>query len=233
MSAGAAYWDTYFARKRATGEDLDWRGRWTQPFLAALSEAGARTVLELGCGTGNDAARLARAGYAVTAVDLSRNAIDLARARYGDVADFGVVDVTDGLPFAGGAFDAVMANVALHMFRWDATREVFADVERVLRPGGVFVFHVNAREDRPLRARRRPVERELAPNYVLEKAGQAVRFFSREDLRGLLVGYESADLQLVEIEDEQSGEPFKIVWRGVARRPGELGEASARGTPAR
>jgi SAM-dependent methyltransferase len=30
-----------------------------------------RTILELGCGTGNDAARLAGEGYEVTAVDLS------------------------------------------------------------------------------------------------------------------------------------------------------------------
>jgi ubiquinone/menaquinone biosynthesis C-methylase UbiE len=41
---------------------LDWGGLWTEPFLAPLREAGVRSILELGCGTGNDAARLTREG---------------------------------------------------------------------------------------------------------------------------------------------------------------------------
>ena len=96
-----------------------------------------------------------------------------------------VADVTSELPAPDGAFDAVMANVSMHMFPWDVTRSAFDEVARVLRPGGLFLFHVNAREDRPLRACRRPVARELEPNYVLEEIGQTVRFFSADDLRAL------------------------------------------------
>jgi ubiquinone/menaquinone biosynthesis C-methylase UbiE len=51
-----------------------------------------RTVLELGCGTGNDAARLADEGYEVTAVDLSGEAIGQARAKFGSLARFLVAD---------------------------------------------------------------------------------------------------------------------------------------------
>lgn len=39
-----------------------------------------RTILKLKCGTGNDATRLADVGYSVTAIDLSGEAIDQARA---------------------------------------------------------------------------------------------------------------------------------------------------------
>jgi len=60
--AGARFWDQYFRELRKTGDDLDWEGLWTGPFLAPLREAAARTILELGCGTGNDAARLAHDG---------------------------------------------------------------------------------------------------------------------------------------------------------------------------
>ena len=80
---GAEYWDGYFRRLRESGGDLDWGRQWTEPFLDPLRETGTRTVLELGCGTGNDAARLAREGYSVTAVDLSAEAIERARARFG------------------------------------------------------------------------------------------------------------------------------------------------------
>lgn len=111
-----------------------------------------------------------------------------------------------------------MANVALHMFSDAVTRAIFADVGRVVRPGGLFLLHVNAHDDRPLRARRRAVVRELEPDYVLEEGGQAVRFFPREYLLELLAGWEVVELEHVEIRDRETGEPFKRVWRAAARR---------------
>jgi hypothetical protein len=103
------------------------------------------------------------------------------------------------------------------MFPLTTTREVFAEVARVARPGGLFLFHVNSLDDRSLRAQRRPVAREPEPDYVLEEGGQSVRFFSHELLEELLTGWD-ADLEHVEILDDDAGEPFKRVWRGIARR---------------
>jgi SAM-dependent methyltransferase len=148
--AGVEYWDSYFRGLRETGDDLDWGGRWTALFLGPLREAGAATVLELGCGTGNDAARLARKGYTVTAIDLSGEAIAAARSRHGSLAGFRVADMSKPLPFEDGSFGAVMSNVALHMFPDAVTRAVFAEIRRVVRPGGLLLFHVNALGDRPL-----------------------------------------------------------------------------------
>ena len=48
-----------------------------------------------------------------------------------------------------------------------------------MRPDGLFLFHVNSTEDRPLRALRKPVARELEANYILEEDGQTARFFSQ------------------------------------------------------
>src|SRR5580704_16718904 len=132
--AGAAFWDQFFRQRRESGDDLDWAGVWTAPFLVPLREAGVRTILEMGCGTGHDAARLADEG-----------------------------------------FDVVMSNVAMHMFPDAVTRTLFAEVGRVVRPGGLFAFHVNALEDRPLRARALPA-RELEPDYVAEESGQTMHF---------------------------------------------------------
>jgi SAM-dependent methyltransferase len=214
---GAEFWDRFFRQRRESGNDLDWGGLWTRPFLLPLREAGARTILELGCGTGNDAARLAGEGYSVTAVDLSGEAIGRARARFGPVARFMVADMTQRLPFPDGAFDAVMSNVALHMFPDGVTRAVFAEVGRLVRPGGLFLFHVNALEDRPLRARRLPAC-ELEPDYVAEESGQTMHFFSDAYLRELLAGWRELQLAPVPIPHRETGEPYKHVWRGIARR---------------
>jgi SAM-dependent methyltransferase len=212
------YWDRYYRGLGERDSDLDWGGRWTAPFLPLLRAAGATDVLELGCGTGNDAARLAREGFQVIATDLSSEAVAAARRKYGDLVDVRVLDMAAGLPFPEAGFDAVMANVALHMFTDAVTRAVFADVRRVLRAGGLFLFHVNAHDDRPLREPARPVLRELEPDYVLEEAGQTVRFFSRSYLDDLLTGWQVVMLDHVEIPHETRNEPYKRVWR-VAARP--------------
>jgi len=190
---------------------------WTGPFLVPLREAGVRTILELGCGTGNDAARLAGEGYSVTAIDLSGEAIEQAQARFGSMVRFVVADMTQGLPFTDGGFDAVMSNVAMHMFPDGVTRAVFAEVRRLVRPGGLFLFHVNALEDRPLRARWLPA-RELEVDYVAEESGQTMHFFSEAYLRELLAGWRELHLGSVQIPHREMGEPFKHVWRGIACR---------------
>jgi SAM-dependent methyltransferase len=215
--AGVEFWDEFYRERSESGRDLDWRGLWTRPFLTPLREAGARSILELGCGTGNDAARLASAGYLVTAIDLSAEAIGHAQARFGSMATFMVADMTQRLPFPDGGFDAVMSNVAMHMFPDSVTRALFAEVGRIVRTGGLFVFHVNALEDRPLRARRLPA-RELGPDYVVEESGQTMHFFSETYLRELLGGWQELQLASVPIPHQETGEPYKHVWRGTARR---------------
>lgn len=214
--AQKTYWDEYYRDLSDEGSDLDWGGRWVSPFFPLLRAARARDVLELGCGTGNDAARLAHEGFHVLATDLSTEAVAAARQKYGDVIDVGVVDMAAPLPFPDACFDAVMANVALHMFTDAVTRDLFTEVKRVLRAGGAFLFHVNAQDDRPLRERARPVLRELEPDYVLEKAGQTVRYFSRPYLDDLLAGWRVVMLDHVEIPHGLASVPLKRVWRVAA-----------------
>ena len=215
--AGAEFWDQFYCQRRESGEDLDWGGLWTGPFLVPLRQAGVRTILELGCGTGNDTARLAAEGYSVTAIDVSDEAIGQAQAKYGSMARFLVADITQQLAFPDGGFDAVMSNVAMHMFPDSVTRVLFAQVGRLVRAGGLFLFHVNALEDRPLRARRLPA-RELEPDYVVEESGQTMHFFSEAYLRELLAGWRELQLTPVLIAHRKTGEPFKRAWRGIARR---------------
>jgi SAM-dependent methyltransferase len=215
--ADAEFWDQFYCQRRESGNDLDWKGLWTRPFLVPLRQAGVRTILELGCGTGNDAARLAAEGYSVTAIDVSGEAIGQAQAKFGSRARFLVADITQPLAFPDGSFDAVMSNVAMHMFPDGVTRALFAQVGRLVPVGGLFLFHVNALEDRPLRARRLPA-RQLEPDYVVEESGQTMHFFSEAYLRELLGEWQEVHLVSVPIRHDETGELFKHVWRGIAHR---------------
>jgi SAM-dependent methyltransferase len=109
-------------------------------FRLALSLLPARTeaILELGYGSGVFLPSLAaRAGY-VAGFDVHDRAGAVAaelRSR-GTPADLRSGDGR-GLPFADGAFDAVVAVSALEFV--DDLDGTCAEVRRVLRPGGVFV----------------------------------------------------------------------------------------------
>jgi hypothetical protein len=53
---------------------------------------------------------------------------------------------------------------------------------------------------------------------VLEESGQTMHFFSDAYLRDLLAGWSELSLIAAQIAHQRTGEPFKRVWRGIARR---------------
>lgn len=107
------------------------------PSTAALDvilDSGAADVLELGCGTGAFAARLAAIpSIHVTATDASARMVQVTRDRGLEAQ---VVDA-QALPFADDSFDAVAALWMLYHVP-DRDRAL-AEIRRVLRPEGVFV----------------------------------------------------------------------------------------------
>jgi SAM-dependent methyltransferase len=216
--APSTHWDHFFHSHRQLGTDLDWGEQWTGAFNPLLHAHHVQTLLDLGCGTGNDVRRLAQHGLVVVGLDYSQEALTQAAAKAAPHSCFVRADMAFSLPFPDVCFDAVMSNVAIHMFNDALTRTIFCEVKRILRPGGLFLFHVNALEDRPVRAQRKPPLRELEPNYVLESDGQTMHFFSEAYLRELLRDWGDVGLELVEISAGTLTSRFrKYVWRGVVQ----------------
>ena len=217
--APVQHWDQYFSKLRQSGQDLDWGTQWIRAFIKPLRQAECRTILDLGCGTGNDVLRLTHEGFEVTGFDYSKAGIRRALTKVGSKAGFVVADMAQSLPFSVAKFDAVMSNVAAHMFSDSITRGIFGEVRRILRPNGLFLFHLNAVEDRPFRARGKPEVRELEENYILEEDGQTMHFFSEAYLQELLTGWGEMKLELVEIPaNQEKGYPPKWVWQGIVDR---------------
>jgi len=149
--------DEYFAEI----EDRRYRTHYHLPELFASLDGDGKKLLEVGCGIGVDSIQLAKRGYQVTAVDLTENALTVARQfaeRRGVSIDFRLGNA-EGLDFPDASFDAVYSFGVLHHTP-DIGRSV-AEVHRVLRPGGtayVMLYHRDSLVNLVHRALRLPYE---------------------------------------------------------------------------
>jgi SAM-dependent methyltransferase len=141
FGAYAQYYDLLYRDKDYAGE-----AAFIQQLLRQHAPE-ARTVLELGCGTGTHAALLATQGYSLHGVDLSDEMLDAARQRTRALP----ADVQQRLSFSQGnardcrvgrQFDVVLS--LFHVVSYQSTnadlQAMFDTVAQHLKPGGVFIF---------------------------------------------------------------------------------------------
>ena len=111
-----------------------------QPAFARLAWSGAITgrVLDVGCGTGENALFLAARGLDVVGLDASESAIAKARAKAEERGANGVFIVGDALQLStlGRQFDTVIDSGLLHVLSDEDRARLVAGVAAVLRSGG-------------------------------------------------------------------------------------------------
>ncbi|MFB6835587.1 methyltransferase domain-containing protein [Streptomyces sp. NPDC056361] len=106
--------------------------------VLSLVPAGARTLLDLACGTGLVTERLARPGLSVYGADAAQA---MLRAAAGRVPGRTVRADARRLPLPDASVDAVSAVWLLHLVPF--APDIVAEAARVLRPGGVLVATVD------------------------------------------------------------------------------------------
>ena len=154
---------------------------WLQRWLTlAVTHAGDGPVLEIGCGHGDDTAVLAAAGLKVTAFDLSRAAVTVARVRVPS-ATITCRDVRDPFPVEIQPCGLVVASLCLHYFAWEETVAIVRRIREVLRPGGLLLCRLNATDDHHFGASGHP---QIEPDYFLVD-GEPKRFFDEAAVNAL------------------------------------------------
>lgn len=145
-----AFWDAQFGRSVASSGLPPDACRALQRAEAHFGELRGRSLLDLGCGTGETSMYFAQRGARVTALDFSASALDRLRGAcerrrigsvdivHGDARDLGRL----------GAFDLVFGSLILHHI------EPFApfaeDLVTAVRPGGRAFFRENSDRNRIL-----------------------------------------------------------------------------------
>ncbi|MFY7866707.1 class I SAM-dependent methyltransferase [Roseateles sp.] len=137
----ARFWDR-IARKYAADPIADSAGYEATLARVQCLLSAEQDVLELGCGTGSTALRLAPGTRHFLATDVSSRMIEIAREKLAaqpvPQLSFALADADADAPeFAPGAYDAVLAFNLLHLV--DDLDQALSLAKQALRPGGLLI----------------------------------------------------------------------------------------------
>jgi SAM-dependent methyltransferase len=161
-----------------------------QPALAEVAEQVQGSILDVGCGTGENALYFAGLGHKVTGIDFLAEPIERAKqkaAERGLKATFLVMDAL-ALKSLPEVFDSAIDSGLFHVFD-DADRRRYVEgLATVLRPGGrLFLLCFSDEEpgtQGPRRVSRQEIEETFADGWTFETI-EAIRFEIRSDLKEL------------------------------------------------
>ncbi len=168
----------------------------------AAEELSDLRFAEMGSGAGPNLVWLAEKGIRVSGVDISPTALELSREtlarrgleeRIGDLVEASVSDV----PLEDGSLDGILEScVFQHLPREDRLR-AFGEVDRLLKPGGLFVGHMLEQRHTVFEAHAGE-QREDDPGTLILDEGQSrfyltniglSHFFTAEEVEGLFEGW--------------------------------------------
>jgi SAM-dependent methyltransferase len=183
-----------------------------EPLLKAARVSAGRRLLDVATGPGVAAAAAHDRGAHVIGVDVSPGMIAVARSNYPAVA-FEVAEVT-ALPFADGAFDAVVCNFALGHF--PEPEVALTECVRVLATGGSLAL---SWWDQPERQRVQGLFREaiaelqLSPPANVPQGHNTLRFSDPEPFRALLCKAGLADAVVAAHQTRHLMPDIDALWR--------------------
>ena len=152
----------------------------------------------MGAGLGQDSVYFATHGYDVTSTDL---VLDTSLAMP-ETVKREQIDISQPFPYGNAQFDVAYAHLALHYFDNATTQQVFREIYRVLKPGGMLAFLANSTSDPECSTGVR-----LEDNYY-ETAGTKKRYFDVPMARSFAREFE-------EILCDDQGETYKDQAKGV------------------
>ena len=173
-------WNRIYAQNEVDTTRAD---PWLARYLELLEARREGIILELGCGSGQDARFLTERGFQVVATDFSEEALRITRQTAPKV-NVQPLDLSEPFSFADEFFEVVIAGLSLHYFSWRKTLEIVQEVRRCLVPNGLLLARFNAVKG----LARRNVGERLEENYYLVD-GLPRRFFDEESLIALFSGW--------------------------------------------
>jgi len=161
-----------------------------QPVFIQAADRITGSILDAGCGTGDNALFFTQRGHKVTGIDFLKEPIERAKKKAMDrgvKATFLVLDALhlDSLP---EQYDSVIDCGLFHVFSDDDRQRYVAGLSRVTKPGGRLFLLCFSDQEPGEQGPRRVTEQELraafASGWAIESIEPA-RFEARQDLQDI------------------------------------------------
>lgn len=142
-------------------------------------------ILDAGCGSGKYTLPLRMRGYAVTGIDVSTKALEMARTsstKHGLESEFIAGNICH-LPFSDNSFDAVLCYGVLQHLLLKERELAISEFGRILTKGGQLFIEVFGKDDM------RYGGNEVEPDTFSRKSGIIYHYFSIDELEKLLENF--------------------------------------------
>ncbi len=162
------------------------------PVLEALGPPSGRSLIDVGCGTGNFAVPLSEAGFRVTLCDFSPAMAQHAGAKLPDA--WATVADAQHLPFREASFDCIASiKVINHVPDW---RAMLRELRRVVRDGPAVLVHATTET----------IEANWVSEYIPSLRDQARYRREEETAVALTVaGFRRVDVRHIRYRDMKDG----------------------------
>jgi SAM-dependent methyltransferase len=159
----------------------------------------ANRILDAGCGNGRHIVFFAEQGFNVYGIDISREAIEIAKAwlvQKGLKADLRVGDIKK-LPFDDEFFDAIISFGVLDHITFSNAKKAIKEIKRVLMPGGYLFITLRSTESSEFGRGKKVAKNTFVLKEGYEK-GLIQHYFDLEEIKELLEGFKIFDIELYE-----------------------------------
>ena len=218
-------YDRMAAEFLAHAEDNAYNAHYDRPtVLELLGDVAGLRVLDAGCGPGLYAEALLERGAEVLGFDASTAMVELARERVGNRAELRVARLEEPLPYPDDSVDVVLCALAIHYVA--DRRGTFAEMRRVLRPGGAVVLSTQHPTTDWLRKGGSYFDRVLETDAWSMLSGRHEVQFWREPLSDLCAAATDAGFVIQRLVEPRAPEIMRERWPAeydkLAQRPGFL-----------
>lgn len=175
MNSNREYWNNVYNCIKNNNIIYD---LWLDKYKDILEKSRDTNIIDLGCGSGNDSVYLNERNYKVISCDYSIEALNIVK-RYIKNSNIVEMDLTEKFPFGDSAAEIIIADLSLHYFDYDTTKNILNEIKRVLKPEGYLIARINIINDVNFKAGN---GKEIERHFYLTKDGYK-RFFDYNDVK--------------------------------------------------
>jgi ubiquinone/menaquinone biosynthesis C-methylase UbiE len=127
---------------RVYSHEQNGRSEAVAKIVPLLKEHGVKDVIDIGCGRGRNSLFLAREGFNVTGVDISKEALQILQetAKEGNLKIRTIVSDDRKIKVPNAFFDAVVSTLVIELHKRPEREEAISEIERILKPGGILLI---------------------------------------------------------------------------------------------